>query len=76
MSSVSSCGSDPTTTSSSGIKGIVKKAAQRQSRNVEDDVQRFEGAGQRRSYFSLASRRELIQFGPEVCVRTWIYGSC
>jgi hypothetical protein len=26
----------------------------------------FEGAGQRRSYFNSASRRELIQFGPEV----------
>ena len=76
LSSISSRGSDPTTTSSSGIKGVVKKAVQRRSVNVEDDVQRFEGAGQRRSYFSSASRRELIQFGPEVCVRSWIYGSC
>lgn len=62
LSSVSSHGS-----SSSGIKNIVKKVAKRRTKNVERDVQRFEGAGQRRSYFNSASRRELIQFGPEVC---------
>ena len=70
LSSVSSRGSNPTTTSSySGIKDVVRSAAKRRSINVEDDVQRFEGAGQRRSYFNSASRRELIQFGPEVSVR-------
>jgi hypothetical protein len=60
--SVSSRGS-----SSSGIKNVVKKLAKRRSINVERDVQRFGGAEQRRSYFNSASRRELIQFGPEVC---------
>ena len=60
-SSLSSRGS-----SSSGIKNVVKKAAKRRTINVECDVQRLQGAGQRRSYFNSASRRELIQFGPEV----------
>ena len=60
-SSVSSRGS------SSGIKKVVKKAGKRRTVNVEHDVQSFEGAGQRRTYFNSASRRELIQFGPEVC---------
>ena len=60
-SSISSRGS-----SSSGIKNVVKKAAKRRSINLERDVQKFGGAGQRRSYFNSASRRELIQFGPEV----------
>ena len=62
LSSVSSGGS-----SSSGIKNVVKKVAKRRSINVERDVPKFGGAGQRRSYFNSASRRELIQFGPEVC---------
>lgn len=61
-SSISSRGS-----SSFGIKKVVKKATKRRTTNVEDDVQSFEGAEQRRSYFNSASRRELIQFGPEVC---------
>ena len=69
-SSVSSRGSKQTTTSSLGILKDVKKAAKRRTINVEGDVQRFEGAGQRRSYFNSASRRELIQFGPEVCALT------
>ena len=56
-----------TWSSSSGVNDVVKKAVERRSINVEGDVQRFEGAGQRRSYFNSASRRELIQFGPEVC---------
>ena len=61
-SSVSSRGSKL-----SSIKDVVKKAAKRRTINVEGDVQRFKGAEQRRSYFNSASRRELIQFGPEVC---------
>lgn len=61
-SSISSRGS-----SSSGIKNVVKKVAKRRSINVERDVQKFGGAGQRRSYFNSASKRELIEFGPEVC---------
>ena len=69
-STVSSGVSRPTTWSSSGIKDVIKKAAKRRNVNVENDVQRFEGAGQRRSYFKSASRRELIQFGPEVCAVT------
>lgn len=69
-SSDSSGGSKQTTSSFSGIKDDVKKAAERPGINVEGDVQRFEGAGQRRSYFNSASRRELIQFGPEVCAVT------
>ena len=63
-SSISSRGSDQ---SFSGIKNAVKRVGKRRRINVEGDVQRFEGAAQRRSYFSSASRRELIQFGPEVC---------
>jgi hypothetical protein len=62
VSSVSSEGSEPTT---SRIKDAVKK--ERRSINVEADVQKFEGAGQRRSYFSSAKKRQVIQFGPEVC---------
>ena len=55
--------------SSSGIKKVFKKTVKRRGLNVEHayDVPRFESAGQRRSYFNSASRRELIQFGPEVC---------
>ena len=60
----------PITWSSLGVKDAVKKAVKRRSINVESDVPRFEGAGQRRSYFNSASRRELIQFGPEVCAFT------
>jgi hypothetical protein len=61
-SSISSGGFIPTT---SRIKDVVQK--KRRGTNVETDIPRFEGAGQRRSYFSSAKRRELIQFGPEVC---------
>jgi len=69
-SSVSSGGSKPTT---SRIKDAVKK--KRRSINVGADVQTFEGAGQRRSYFSSAKRRELIQFGPEDVITTdFCYG--
>ena len=62
--------SDSSSVSSRGSKSSslgIKKAAKRRNINMEGDVQRLEGAGQRRSYFNSASRRELIQFGPEVC---------
>jgi hypothetical protein len=52
-SSASSGGSIPR------MKDIVKK-----KRRSINDIS--EGARQRRSYFSSATRRELIQFGPEV----------
>jgi hypothetical protein len=61
-SSVVSSGFEPKT---SRIKDAVKK--KRRSIHVEADVQTFEGAGQRRSSFSSAKRRQIIQLGPEVC---------
>ena len=64
-SSSSSSSSDSSRGSKPRIRDVVKRAVKRRIDNR--DVQRFEGAGQRRSYFSSASRRELIQFGPEVC---------
>ena len=55
-SSAESSGSS--TTSSSDRSSIIA---------LEDDIQKFQEASQRRSYFSSAKKRELIQFGPMVC---------
>ena len=53
------------------IKDTVRKVGKRRrepSINVQaDEVRKFEGAGQRRSYFSSATKRRVIQFGPMVC---------
>lgn len=66
-SSASSVPSDSFAPTAMRIKDAVEKAGKRRSIDVEAEVQRFKGAGQRRSYFSSAKRREVIQFGPEVC---------
>ena len=81
-SSAGSPGSSPTSSLSSDrsslmsgslrIKDVAKKATRRRRRDssiiaLEDDIQKFQGAPQRRSYFSSAKKRELIQFGPMVC---------
>ena len=57
-SSAESSGSSATSSLSSDRSSIIA---------LEDDIQKFQGASQRRSYFSSAKKRELIQFGPMVC---------
>jgi len=71
-SSTSSGGFIPTT---SRIKNVVQKKRRGIDVDNDNDIPRFEGAGQRRSYFSSARRRELIQFGPEDVITTdFCYG--
>lgn len=75
-SSASSSGSSSFSSLSSGksvtggsfkIRDAVKKVARRRRKSSPDtDVPKFEGAAQRRSYFSSASRRQVTQFGPLV----------
>jgi len=66
VSSLSSGLSIPTSSSSGKLKDKVKKVAKRLREPSVADVPNFEGAGQRRSYFSSATNRQLIQFGPMV----------
>ena len=68
-SSDSSSGSSSPRGKSSKIKDAVKKATGGRTEHVETDIQALRGlgAGRRRSYFSSATKRRLIQFGPLVC---------
>lgn len=65
-SSSSSFGSRSDGSSPSRIIDTVKRVTKRRKGSSTATVPKFEGARQRRSYFSSAAKREIIQFGPAV----------